>query len=184
MESREKLKKQIFDSAGNVQYTFIAHWNIVNRVKRIYFIIKLAQIILTAITTTGFVSTIIKGISWFSWASVFCSTCSLFINLYLLSFRPTEEISVHRNAANELWEIRECYKSLLVDYDDLDIEDIRSKRDTLITRTSEVNKKYPGTDEWSFSKAQKEISNYQFEDGESAELFNIDSKKSSSKSRT
>lgn len=29
----EKLKNQIIEAAGNVQYTFIAHWNIVNRKK-------------------------------------------------------------------------------------------------------------------------------------------------------
>ena len=66
--------------------------------------------------------------------------------------------------------VREAYKALLVDFDALTDEEIRTKRDTLIAEIGRINKAYPGTDEKSFAKAQKEIGKYTFEDGESERL--------------
>ncbi len=64
--------------------------------------------------------------------------------------------------------------SLLVDFDDLRIDEIRSRRDELNKKIGDINKTYPGTDDNSFSKAQREIGKYRFEKGESASLINTD----------
>ena len=60
-EINTKLKEQITDAAGNVQYTFIAHWNIVNRLKNQYKGIKIVQIVLTALSTGGFLTSFFDG---------------------------------------------------------------------------------------------------------------------------
>lgn len=39
---------------------------------------------------------------------------------------------------------------------------------------SRINKEYPGTDEKSFTKAQADIRNYEFTDGEVAKALHID----------
>ena len=176
MENKEKLRNQISDSAGNVLYSFSAHWNIVNRLKKEYFWIKIVQIGLVALSTAGIIATISQGVSWLSWLSGLCSAGALFLNLYMLNFNPAEEIKKHTDAANELWDVREEFKSLDVDFDDLSIAEIRNKRDKLNEKIGEINKKYPGTDEKSFTKAQKEINKYQFTEGESEKLLNIDRK--------
>ena len=72
----------------------------------------------------------------------------------MLNFNVSDDIKKHTDAANELWDVREAYKSLLVDFDALTDEEIRSKRDTLIAEISRINKAYPGTDEKSFAKVQ------------------------------
>ena len=46
--TRKKLMSQISDSAGNVLYTYSAHWAIVNRLKSRLTGIKITQIVLTA----------------------------------------------------------------------------------------------------------------------------------------
>ena len=42
---------------------------------------------------------------------------------------------------------------------------------------SRINKEYPGTDEKSFNKAQADIGNYEFTDGEAAKVLHIDDEK-------
>lgn len=167
------LKNQIIEAAGNVLYTFIAHWNIVNRLKKQHRIIKISQIILTALAAGGFMSSLISGISQLSWLGGLTSAIALGINLYMLNFNLPDNIKQHIDAANALWEVRERYKSLIVDFDDIEIDVVRKKRDELIQAVSDINKRYPGTDEESFIKAQNDIGKYEFTDGEAAKVLNI-----------
>lgn len=174
----EKLKNQIIEAAGNVQYTFIAHWNIVNRKKEYYWYIKIAQIFLTALAAGGFLTSLVSGNPQLSWLGGLTSVIALGINLYMLNFNLPDEIKQHTDAANALWEVRERYKSLIVDFDDIDILEARDRRDKLIQIVSEINKKYPGTDEKSFKKVQADIGKYEFNDGEAEAVLNIKSNKS------
>ena len=173
MDSRQMLRNQISDSAGNVLYTYSAHWKIVGRLKKQYFWIKIVQIMLTAISAGGFLATVLSGIPELSWICGLASVIALFLNLYMLNFNPAEDIKKHRDAANELWAVREAFKSLVVDFDDLSIDVIREKRDLLNQKLKEIYDRYPGTDEKGFKKAQLEISKYKFDEGESQKLLNI-----------
>ena len=174
MDSKEKLRQQITDSAGNIPYTFSAHWNIVHRLEKRYAVIKIIQIGLTALSTGGFLASIIAGIPWLSWVGGLTSAVALGLNLYMLNFNLPDNIKSHTDAANELWDVREAYKSLLIDLDDLEPDEIRKKRDALNERVSQINKKYPGTDDKSFKQAQADIAKYQFEDGEAAGLLHVE----------
>lgn len=91
-ENKTKLKRQITDAAGNVQYTFIAHWNIINRLKKRYHDIKIIQIVLTALSTGGFLASILVGIPQLSWLGGLTSAVALGINLYMLNFNLPDEI--------------------------------------------------------------------------------------------
>ena len=92
----------------------------------------------------------------------------------MLNFKLPDNIKSHTDAANDLWGVREAYKALLTDFDDLEPEQIRAKRDELTERVSQINKMYPGTDDKSFKQAQADIEKYQFADGEAARLLHID----------
>lgn len=85
-KTRKKLLRQISDAAGNVLYTYDAHWNIVNRLKKQQTVIKIIQICLTAVSTGGFLTSIIAGIPWLSWVGGFTSATALGLNLYSLNF--------------------------------------------------------------------------------------------------
>lgn len=175
-EAKERLRNQITDSAGNVLYTYSAHWNIVNRLKAQHKGIKIAQIVLTALSTTGFLTSLISGVSWLGWIGGLTSALALALNLYMLNFNITEDAKKHIDAANELWDVREGYRSLLVDFDSLSEAEIRKRRDRLVDAVSRVNKNYPGTDEKAFAKAQRDIGKYTFDEGESERLLNIEGK--------
>ena len=167
------LRKQIIDAAGNVQFTYVAHLEIVNRLKKRYKIIKIIQIVLTAIAATGFLVSITAGISWLNWIGGLTSAVSLGLNLYMLNFNLPSEIKQHTDAANDLWDVREAYNSLLTDFDSLQDNEIRDKRDRITQEVSRINKAYPGTDKKSFAEAQKDMSKYKFEDGEAEKILNI-----------
>jgi len=177
MDTKEPLRNQITDSSGNVQYTYIAHWVIVDRLQKRYKGLKIAQIVLTAASTGGFLSSLLSGISALSWIGGATSAIALGLNLYSLNFNLSDEIKSHKDAANELWDVREAYRSLLTDFDTLEIKDIQKRRDDLIGRVSDINKKYPGTDDKAFKKAQEKLKDYKFKDGEAVDLMYVDKRK-------
>lgn len=171
--TRKNLKKLLIDSAGNVQYTYQSHWIIVNRLKSRYTTIKIVQIILTAISTCGFLASILAGIPSLSWAGGATSAIALSLNLYMLNFNVPESIKDHTDAANELWNVRERYKSLIVDFETLSTNEIQHKRDDLQEMVNKINHTYPGTDSKSFKKAQKSAVNYTFEDKEAEKILHL-----------
>lgn len=176
MEIRDKLRNQIEDAAGNVQYTYVTHWKIVNRLMKKNKWIKIFQIVLTIISTGGFLAIFITQSSDLSWVGGGTSALSLALNLYVLNFDLPRQIKVHTDAANDLWGVREAYKSLLVDFDNMELYEIQEKRDEIIKRIDEINRRYPGTDDKSFQKAQEDMSKYKFADGEAAELLHFQEK--------
>ncbi len=172
--TRKKLLRQITDEAGNVFYTYHAHWIIVNRLKTKQTAIKIAQIILTALSTGGFLTALIAGIPWLSWMGGLTSAISLALNLYTLNFNLPNEIKNHTDAANELWDVKNSFISLITDFEELSNKEIRSIRDSITDRISEINKKHSGTDDRAFAKAQKDREKYMFENGESAKLLGVE----------
>lgn len=171
--TREKLFRQISDAAGNVLYTYDAHWNIVNRLKTRQTAIKIMQICLTALSTGGFLTSVIAGIPWLCWVGGLTSATSLGLNLYSLNFNLPTNIKNHTDAANELWDVREAYKAIIIDFDEMTNEEIRIMRDKQTQAVSQINKKYPGTDDKAFTKAQKNIQHYIFDEGESIKVLNV-----------
>lgn len=171
---RDSIKKQLIDSHGKVLYTYTAHWKIVDRLKKNYMRIIIVQIILTAISAAGIVSSLVTKVPSLGWLSGVAASISLGINLYMLNFNLPDEIKQHSEAANELWEIRELYSDLLTDFDVLDDESIRNKRDKLTKLISKVNKTYPGTDKKSYKDAQKALKEEEeqsFSEGEAERLI-------------
>ena len=174
-QTRNKLKRQLSDAAGNVLYTYDAHWIMVNRLKTRQNVLKITQICLTALSTGGFLASVIAGVPWLSWIGGLTSAIALGLNLYSLNFNLPSDIKSHTDAANELWDVREAYRSLLTDYGELTNDEIRAKRDEIAQMVSRINKKYPGTDSKAFTEAQKNIQSYMFDEGESSRLLNLGS---------
>ena len=128
-DMKEVIKTHMIEAAGNVIYTYNAHWNIVNRLKKQNKTIKVVQIILTALSTSGFLGAILSGISQLSWVGGLTSAIALGLNLYTLNFNIEDDICKHTDAANALWEVREAYKAAITDIELLSIEEARSRRD-------------------------------------------------------
>lgn len=119
--------------------------------------IKVAQIVLSAITTSGFVVAIFSDDNIASILGAIVSLALLILNTYIKNFDLSGIAQEHKKASDLLWKIREEYVSLLTDFEMLDSNNIRNKRDELQERTSEVYSNSPRTDAKSYTAAQKAL---------------------------
>ena len=118
-------------------------------------------------------ATVITNQYLLAWIGGIASALSLGLNLYMKDSNLNSRIKNHKDAADELWDIREKYSSLITDFDDLQIGEIRTKRDEIQREWSNVNRKYPGTDRRGYKAAQQSLQNEEeqtFNEGE-AEKF-------------
>lgn len=139
-----KLESQIREAYGRVTYSQTCHDKFINRTVKLEDKIKVVQIVLSAITTSGFVVAIV-------------SLVLLILNTYIKNFDLSGIAQEHKKASDLLWKIREEYVSLLTDFEMLDANEIRNKRDELQERTSEVYSNSPRTDAKSYTAAQKAL---------------------------
>lgn len=171
---REKLKSQIKEAYGKVVYTYTAHHKFAARLIKQKNAIKVTQIVLTAISTVGFLATVITNQILLSWLGGITAALSLVLNLYTKDFDLQEDIQKHKDAADDLWDVRETYISLLTDFDTLNEDNIREQREKLQDAVSKINRKYPGTDGKSYAEAQNALQNEEeqtFRVGEVDELL-------------
>lgn len=152
-----KLESQIREAYGRVVYTQTCHDKIIHRLLNINERMKMYQIILSAVTTTGFVATIFVDEKVVNAIGALVSLLLLIINTYAKNFNLVETAQKHKEASDLLWKIREEYVSLLTDFELLEVQEILSKRDQLQERTSEVYSNSPRTDSKSYREAQKAL---------------------------
>lgn len=172
-KDRKKLRGQLVELHGKVVYTYTAHHKIQNRLEGLDKGVRISQIVLTAISTGGFLATVITNQYLLAWIGGIASALSLGLNLYMKDSNLNLRIKSHKDAADELWDIRENYSSLITDFDDLSTDEIRNKRNEIQHEWSNVNKKYPPTDKKGYKEAQKALEQEEeqtFKEGE-ADLF-------------
>lgn len=154
-----KLESQIREAYGRVTYTQTCHDKIISRLIKTNDRIKIWQIILSAITTSGFIVAIFSEDKIASVLGVIISLGLLIFNSYTKNFNLVEKAQEHKVASDALWKIREEYVSLLTDFEILELESIMKKRDELQERTAKVYSNSPRTDGKSYAEAQKALKN-------------------------
>lgn len=158
-EYREKLRQQLVEAHGKVEYTYTAHHKINDRIVCWDKVLRMIQIILTAISTGGFLATIISNQTALSWIGGVAAALSLGLNLYTKDFKLFESAQKHKEAADALWQIREAYISLLTDMDAIPVGEVVQKRDDLTKKLAEIYKHAPGTDRRGYKTAKKALVN-------------------------
>lgn len=158
-DNSKKIESQIREAYGKVMYTQIAHAIMVERMLKNDKFIKFFQIILSALTTGGFITAIIINKDIASIVGALLSTILLIFSSLTKNFNFIEDAKRHCDASNLLWKIREEYVSLLVDFDKITYDEIIKRRDDLQKRTFEVYSTYPQTDSNSYNKARNSIKN-------------------------
>jgi len=154
-----KLESQMREAYGRVTYTQTCHEKIISRLLKTNDRIKIWQIVLSAITTSGFIIAILSEDKIASVLGAIISLILLILNSYTKNFSLIETAQEHKVASDALWKIREEYVSLLTDFDILEPEIIMNKRDELQERTAEVYSNSPRTDGKSYAEAQKALKN-------------------------
>lgn len=145
-DMRTKLNKELQEEMHNVWACEKIHYEMAERRKKQATYIKIADIVLTAVSTAGFLGTVLTNTIALSWVGGIFSAIALGVNLYTKDFNLEKDSVDHKTAADELWKINAEYKCLLVDLDVLSDDKIREKRDKLIEESHAVYLKYPMTD--------------------------------------
>lgn len=152
-----KLESQIREAYGRVTYSQTCHDKFINRIVRLDDRIKVWQIILSGVTTSGFVVAIFSDDNIASIIGAVVSLALLILNTYIKNFNLSAIAQEHKKASDLLWKIREEYVSLLTDFEMIEASEIRNKRDELQERTAEVYSNSPRTDAKSYQAAQKAL---------------------------
>lgn len=117
------------------------------------------QIVLSALTTSGFIAAILGAGKWGVIAGLAISSVLLILNTYTKNFDLGEDAQKHRNTASDLWLIREKYTSLITDLiiGNKAIEMAQADRDILNEELHVIYSAAPSTTTKAYRKAQKAL---------------------------
>jgi hypothetical protein len=155
-ETRKVLEGQLRECYGRVVYSHKTHEKCSDILLTRLSTIKLWQIILSALTTGGFISTFLGAGEIGAGIGVVISTLLLILNAYTKNYDLGELAQKHKQAANEIWFLREKYLSLLTDLaiGEKPIEQLQVERDTLLESLHSVYSGSPSTTFEAYKKAQ------------------------------
>ena len=157
------LEGQLRENYGRVVYSHKTHEKcadiLLNRLAKI----KISQIILSAITTGGFIAALLGTGKEGALIGIIISTSLLVLTAYTKNYDLGELAQKHKQAANDLWLIREKYLSLLTDLaiKEKPIENLQKMRDLLIEELHSVYNGAPSTNLRAYKKAQVALKKYE-----------------------
>jgi SMODS and SLOG-associating 2TM effector domain family 4 len=135
-------------------------------------IMKWCQIVLSALTAGGAIGVVFDRNSVvFPYATALLSISLLIVNSYVKDLDPGKDAQLHREAASDIWNIREAYLSLLTDIRDptCSMTQLRQRRDDLQELLHKIYRSAPHTDGKAYGQAQDALKNKEdltFSDGE------------------
>jgi len=153
------FEDQIRECYGRVVYTHKTHEKMADRCAGSLRFFKWAQITLSALTSAGAVGVVLQEGKFFEVATVVLSFLTLFVAAYLKNFDPGATAQKHRDAAAKLWNIRECYQSLLTDLPNLPHNQAIERRDELQAVLAALYVGAPQTDGKAYLEAQDRLKN-------------------------
>ena len=153
------LEAQIRECFGRVVYTHKTHEKCADLLLSQWNKIKLWQIILSAITTGGFIASVFGAGTPGAIIGVVVSTCLLVLNAYTKNYDLGELAQKHKQSASDIWLIREQYLSLLTDLKTgmKQPDSIIQLRDDLLTKLHGVYSGAPSTTYAAYKKAQQAL---------------------------
>ncbi len=154
------LEGQIRECYGRVVYSHKTHEKCADLLLSRLTRLRLTQIILSALTTAGFLGAFFaEGSKMASFFGMVISTILLCINSYTKDYDLGQLAQRHKDAANILWYLRESFQSLLVDIAtrEKDLIELQSRRDRLIDDLRDAYKNAPSTSSLAYKKAQEAL---------------------------
>ena len=123
----EQLYSQIEDAYGKLLYTYTTQIVEASRVAKKNAFLKWSQFILSALSTSGFIGTIISSQQVLIWIGGLCSIALLVLTAYFKDVDFSNLQKRHLDTSNQLWLIREKYISLLTDFSVMTENEIQLK---------------------------------------------------------
>ena len=159
LESKQVLEGQLRESFGRVVYSHKTHEKCSDILVKRLSCIKFWQIILSSIVTSSFLFRFFGlAETGFIIGAIF-SAVLLCLTLYIKDYNLGEDAQKHKQAAIDIWLIRERYQSLITDFviGGKPLEVIQQERDVLMEDLHVVYFKAPTTNPRSYREAQKAL---------------------------
>lgn len=162
IDNSATLEAQIRECFGRVVYSTKTHEKDADLCMEKLNFVKLAQILLSAITTGGIITALLGDPSVNILAmiiAVIFSTLQLMLNMYMKEVDPGQKAEKHKKTAIELWDVRESYLSILSDLltGNINLEIARKKRDNLQDMLVEIYSTAPRTTPKAYRLASKAL---------------------------
>jgi hypothetical protein len=156
-QSRSILEGQLRECYGRVVYSHKAHEKCADILLANQSRIRISQIVLSAITTAGFIGAAFGAGKIAAIMGLIVSTVLLALNSYTKNYDLGEMAQKHKQAANDLWIIRERYLSLLVDVRmrEKPLETLQEHRDVLAEQLHKIYTASPSTTSKAYKEAQE-----------------------------
>jgi len=162
-DSRRILEAQLRECFGRVVYSHKTHEKCADILLSRLSAIKLWQIILSAITTGGFIAAVFGAGKIGAAIGVIVSSILLVVNAYTKNYDLGELAQKHKQAANDLWLIREKYLSLITDLamGGRSPGKLQEERDSLLEDLHSAYSGAPSTTFQAYKKAQEALKTYE-----------------------
>ena len=188
MDPRNLVEGHLRECYARVVYSHKTHEKCADILLARLGSIKLWQIVLSSITTAGFIAAIFGTGSVGAVIGVVVSTALLVLNAYTKNYDLGELAQKHRQAAADLWLIREKYLALITDLrvGQEVIEKIMNRRDALLENLHSIYSGAPCTNYKAYRKAQEALKRYEemtFSDDEIDALLPSELRKSDNPGR-
>lgn len=152
------LEGQLREMYARAAYTHKTHEKMADRYISRYRLIKSAEIILSALTTSSLLLAVLGDTHPFTLVGAVLSTVLLGFTLYFKEASLGEQAQKHTIVASKLWGVREALLSLLVDMNDgRSVDEIRAARDQLNESLEDIYKAAPRTNSKAYGDAQKAL---------------------------
>ena len=152
----ETIEDQIRQSYIGVVYTHKTHEKEADACTRTLRNLKVAQIALSAITTTGTIIVVLGDNYAAKVLTAVVSVIAVVVAALARGTDPGGRAQEHRATAANLWSIRQAYQSLLVDLRTRAISEAeaRKRRDNLFEKENAIYKRAPRTTGEAYAAAQ------------------------------
>lgn len=158
-DRRLLLEAQVRECYGRVVYSHKTHEKCADTLLSRLSTIKFWQIALSSITTAGFLGSIFGTSTFVGVAGVIVSTLLLALNAYTKNYDLGALAQKHRQAAADLWLIREKYLSLITDLKigSETLENLSERRDKIMDELHSVYSGAPSTISSAYRRAQSAL---------------------------
>lgn len=153
------LEAQVRECYGRVVYSHKTHEKCADILLSRLSTIKFWQIALSSITTAGFLGSIFGKSTFVGVAGVIVSVLLLALNTYTKNYDLGALAQKHRQAAADLWLIREKYLSLITDLKigSETLDNLSERRDKIMDELHSVYSGAPSTISSAYRRAQSAL---------------------------
>jgi hypothetical protein len=155
----EVFEAQVRECFGRVAYSHKTHEKCADILQAKLRWLKNTQIALSVVVSGTLIVTVLGHDAWSKIIATALSAVLAGINLYFKNYNFGELAQTHKEAADQLWNVRESYLSLLTDMTTgaISMEKAMDRRDRLQKDLSVIYSKAPRTNTIAYRSAQRAL---------------------------